>query len=145
MFTWCHDFTHNMLGNSFFLVLATNSKRVVTWIGLRFASVGSTLNLLRIWWKKSKLPAANYDLLPNFSIDLRTAQVAWKDKEGQGEEAGVAYLNYDNNVNCWFLPTTSLESTSFTLKVIAEDKENEEADCGSKLMVGGKGNPMLST
>jgi len=36
--------------------------------------------------------AADDDLLPNFSIDLRAAKVAWKDKEGQGEEAGVAYL-----------------------------------------------------
>ena len=42
--------------------------------------------------------------------------------------------------------TTSLESASFTLKVIAEeDEENEEADCGRKQMVGGKGNGMLST
>ena len=30
--------------------------------------------------------------MSNFSIDLRAAKVAWKNKEGQGEEAGVAYL-----------------------------------------------------
>jgi len=36
--------------------------------------------------------ASDDDILPNFSIDLRAAQVAWKDKEGQGEEAGVANL-----------------------------------------------------
>ena len=50
--------------------------------------------------RRREAVTADDDLLPNFSIDLRTAQVAWKDKEGQGEEAGVAYLNYDNNVNC---------------------------------------------
>ena len=45
-----------------------------------------------------------------------------------------------------FIPTTSLESASFTLKVIAEvEEENEDADCGSKWMVGGKGNKMPST
>jgi len=40
---------------------------------------------------------------------------------------------------------TSLESASFTLKVMAEDEEDEEADCGRKRMVGGKGNEMPST
>ena len=38
------------------------------------------------------LPAADDDLLSNFSIDLRAAKIAWKDKEGQGEERGVSYL-----------------------------------------------------
>lgn len=40
---------------------------------------------------------------------------------------------------------TSLESASFTLKVIAEDEENEDADCGRKRMVAGKGKEMPST
>ena len=42
--------------------------------------------------------------------------------------------------------STSLESASFTLKVIAEEEEeNEEVDCGSKWMFGGKGNDVPST
>ena len=41
---------------------------------------------------KVLLPAADDDLLSNFSIDLRAAKIAWKDKEGQGEERGVSYL-----------------------------------------------------
>jgi len=41
---------------------------------------------------------------------------------------------------------TSLESASFTLKVIAEEEEeNEEVDCGSKWMFGGKENDVPST
>ena len=31
---------------------------------------------------KVLLPAADDDLLSNFSIDLRAAKIAWKDKEG---------------------------------------------------------------
>ena len=38
------------------------------------------------------LPAADDNLLSNFCIDLRAAKIAWKDKEGQGEERGVSYL-----------------------------------------------------
>ena len=42
--------------------------------------------------------------------------------------------------------STSLESASFTLKVIAEEEEeNEEVDCGSKWMFGGMGNDVPST
>ena len=42
--------------------------------------------------------------------------------------------------------STSLESASFTLKVIAVDEEeNEEVDCGSKWMFGGKENDVPST
>ena len=40
------------------------------------------------------LPAADDNLLSNFCIDLRAAKIAWKDKEGQGEEGSVSYLEF---------------------------------------------------